>query len=246
VNRDQIDAESIDVLGYRDRDKIIFDALREVFKTTSVTGLRESMRSVDVPPELFLLWVDENLPREYRDADDLVQGFEALSKADVFFGRVYRRQQYGLWSYACDLMQSGVSVSKSHNYGNMKYYAPSWLKRLRESKTVRGVRDSVLLKVGRLCHTSRRKTNLYLPYFRQLFRENLRFAVYMKNRLELTESEMKFLLGEKHEQKLKEILQYAERSDEKQVEIPESAAVKELNDEPVESVDVHQPSILDF
>jgi replication factor C large subunit len=246
VDRQQVDLESIDVLGYRDREKIIFDALRELFKTTTIAGLRESMRSVDIPPEMFLIWVNENLPREYIDVDDLVKGFEALSKADVFFGRVYRRQQYGLWSYACDLMHNGVSASKSHNYGNMKYYAPSWLKRLRESKSLRGVRDSLLLKLGRMCHTSRGKTNSYLPVFRQLFRDNLRFAVNMKNRLELTEGEMKFLLGEKYEQKLREIQQYLERSDEKQVEIPESLPEKKSKNEKDESLEVHQPSILDF
>ena len=100
VDRKTVDLQSLDVLGYRDRDKIIFDALRDVFKTGSISESRRVLDGVDVEPETFLLWVAENLPREYRAVDDLAKGYDMVAKADVFFGRVYQRQYYGLWSYA--------------------------------------------------------------------------------------------------------------------------------------------------
>ncbi len=151
LNRKQVDIQALDVLGYRNREKIIFDALRDVFKTRNIKKINESTSNVDVPPETFLLWVAENLPREYIDTNDLVKGYESLSKADLFFGRVFRRQYYGFWSYACDLMNGGVSTAKTHNYSNSNYYAPTWMKEMSRSKPTRILRDSVVKKIGMQC-----------------------------------------------------------------------------------------------
>ena len=84
INRQQVDIQFLDVLGYRDREKIIFDALRDVFKTRNLQNMRENTSNIDMPPEMFLLWITENLPREYIDIEDLRRGYEAISRADVF------------------------------------------------------------------------------------------------------------------------------------------------------------------
>ena len=125
LNRKQISIEDIDALGYRDRETLIFDALREVFKTKSLQSSRDCLRNIDVQPEMLLLWIDENLPREYLDVEDLARGYDAVSKADVFFGRVKKGRNYDLWSYACDLMSGGVSAAKTHSYGNTQYAFPT-------------------------------------------------------------------------------------------------------------------------
>lgn len=248
LDRQRVDVGSLDVLGYRDREKIIFDALRDVFKTSDIQTIRESTANVDVPPETFLLWIAENLPREYLAIDDLIQGYDAVSKADVFFGRVMRRQYYGLWSYACDIMQGGVSTAKTHNYGNVKYYPPTWMKEMKSQKPTRGVRDSVIKKIGSLCHNSNRKSKEFLlPHFRFLFRNDMRFAVSMKNRLDLSETEMKYLLGEKDEHKVKDILEVSERADETQAEIEVTTAEEiEEKRETESKQEVKQPSLFDF
>jgi replication factor C large subunit len=219
-----------------------------VFKTRNIQKINESISSVDVPPETFLLWVAENLPREYIDTNDLVKGYEALSNADLFFGRVFRRQYYGFWSYACDLMNGGVSTAKTHNYSNSNYYAPTWMKELSRSKPTRILRDSVVKKIGMLCHNSDRKSREFLlPHFKYLFQNDMAFACKMKKRLDLSESEIKYILGDKYLHKLNDILQSTEKADEKQVEIkvitskePEKEEKKEIKQE------VRQPSLFDF
>lgn len=249
LNKQQVDVESLDVLGYRDREKIIFDALRDVFKTRNIQNIRDSIYNVDVPPETFLLWLAENLPREYIDIDDLIRGYEALSKADVFFGRVFRSQYYGLYSYASDIMNGGISVAKTHNYGNMKYYAPTWIKEMKSSKVSRGLRDSILDKISNLSHSSQSKINEFLlPSFKYLFRNNTRFAGNMKNKLDLTESEIKYLLGEKYLHKMKDILQFSEKADDKQVEIKVSVSDNNKEDKIKKEIkeETTQPSIFDF
>jgi len=248
LNRRQVDIQALDVLGYRNREKIIFDALRDVFKTRNIQKINESISSVDIPPETFLLWVAENLPREYVDTNDLVKGYEALSKADLFFGRVFKRQYYGFWSYARDLMNGGVSTAKTHNYSNSNYYAPTWMKELTRSKPTRILRDSVVNKIGAMCHNSDKKSREFLlPHFKYLFQNDMTFACKMKKRLDLSESEIKYILGDKYLHKLNYILQSSVKSDEKQVEIEVTKSKDSEKEEKKEiKQEVRQPSLFDF
>ncbi|MCK4366285.1 MAG: replication factor C large subunit, partial [Thermoplasmatales archaeon] len=86
ADKTQVDVKSLNVLGYRDREKDIFNALREIFKTKNVKAIRENLSNLDVDPKLRILWINENLPREYIDYKDLTKGYDAISKADVFLG----------------------------------------------------------------------------------------------------------------------------------------------------------------
>ncbi len=248
VNRTQLTMEDIDVLGYRDRDALIFDALREVFKTKNFQKSRDCMRDIDVEPEMFLLWITENLPREYLDVKDLVRGYEALSTADVFFGRVAKTRVYDLWSYACDMMSAGVSTAKTHSYGNTQYAFPLWLKQMKGNQSARLIRDGVTKKISRLNHVSDQKTKeAILPHFQALFRNNPRFACKMIRQLDISESEVKFLLGEKYLHRMKDIVQCAEKTDEKQEEIEMTTPMKQKDgEEKKDSTDLKQPSIFDF
>jgi replication factor C large subunit len=248
LNRKQIGIEALDVLGYRDREILIFDALREVFKTKSLQGSRDCLRNVDVEPGMMLLWIDENLPREYLDVEDLVRGYDAVSKADVFFGRVERKRFYELWSYACDLMSGGVSVSKTHNYGNNQYAFPSWIKEMKGNQSPRLLRDGITKKIAHLNHLSERKTKeAILPHFQSMFRNNTRFACKMIKSLDFSETEIKYILGEKHLHKIKEIVQCSEKVDENQEEIKITASDKKKSEEEKkETSDVKQPSLFDF
>lgn len=246
LNRKQIGPEALDVLGYRDRETLIFDALREVFKTKNLQGSMECLRNVDVEPEMFLLWINENLPREYLDVIDLTRAYEAVSKADVFFGRAKKKRYYELWSYACELMSSGVSIAKTHNYGNTHYAFPSWIKEMKSNQSPRMIRDDVTKKIAKLTHASDRKTKEdTLPHFQSLFRNDTRFACKMIKTLDLSESEVKYLLGEKYLHKMKEIMQCSEKTDENQEEI-ELTGETIQQDEKKETSDVKQPSLFDF
>jgi len=247
TNRKQITQDDLDALGYRDRETLIFDALREVFKTKSFQGSRDCMRFVDVDPEMLLLWVDENLPREYIDSEDLVRGYHAISEADVFFGRVRRNRAYSLWSYACDFLSGGVSVSKTHIYVNARYQFPEWIKELKSNQSSRTVRDGVVQKISILSHVSTQKTKeSVLPLFHSLFQNNTRFACKMIQSLDLTEVEVKFLLGKTHLHKLKDIMQCAERTDENQAEIAVTPDEKQTTSEKEEGSEPRQPSLFDF
>jgi len=199
LNKKQIDERSLNVLGYRDQKTIIFDALRNIFKNRDIQKIRESLFNLDEDPNSVLLWINENLPLEYLDINDMNRGYYSLSKADIFLGRVNRRQNYGLWSYASDLMYGGVATAKTHEYPNGKYNFPLWLREIKRSKSYRDTRDSIVKKINEICHNSKRKSRNFLSmHFTQMLRNNIDFSDKMRDRLDFTESEMKYLLGEKY------------------------------------------------
>ncbi len=207
LNRTQVDSKFLNVLGYRDREKDIFTALREVFKTKNIKAIRDSIAHLDADPKLVMLWVNENLPREYIDFNDLVNGYEALAKSDVFLGRTAKSQNYSLWGYACDIMNGGVAVAKTHTYPNDKYGFPTWLREKKQIRNIIDIRNLIILKISAISHSSNNKTkDVMLSYFTHMFRNNTNFAIEMKNKLDLSELEIKYLLGESHKHKLKEIL----------------------------------------
>lgn len=248
LDRKQVKIENIDILGYRDRDILIFDTLREVFKTKNLQNSRECMRNSDVQPDMLLLWISENLAKEYLDIEDLVRGYDAVSKADLFFGRINKEKSYSLLPYACDLMSAGVTVAKSHSYGNTRYSFPLWLRQMKGNQPLRMVRDNVVKKISKLNHASEKKTKeAILPQFQAVFRNDLRFACKMIKIMNFSESEVKYLLGKEYFHKINEILQCAEKKDEKQAEIKINPIIKKRTEEgKKENSDLKQPSIFDF
>ena len=239
LDKEQVDVQSLSVLGYRDREKIIFDALREIFKTRDLKGIKDCILNLDADPENIILWINENLPSEYKDFNDMARGYEALSKADVFLGRTRRKQNYGLWSYACDIMNGGVATAKTHDYYNERYNFPLWLKELKDGKSDREIRDSISKKISKMCHNSSGKSKDFLStYFVHMFRNDTEFAIRMKQKLDLTDNEVEYLLGKKYANKLKDILQSSEKI----------AKVKPLEEvvEVVEESDDRQQSLFDF
>jgi hypothetical protein len=119
---------------------------------------------------------------------------------------------------------------------------------MKGNQSVRVIRDSVVKKISKLNHVSEQKVKeTILPHFQSLFRNDSRFACRLIRLLDLSESEAKYLLGEKYLHKMKDILQCAEKTDEKQGEIEISSAEEKSDEkEKKESGDLKQPSIFDF
>ena len=244
LDKKQVDVQSLNVIGYRDREKDIFNALREIFKTKNIQNIKESLSNLDEDPRTLLLWINENLPIEYKDRNDLNQGYDALSKADIFLGRTNRRQNYALWSYAYDMMNGGVATAKTHNYPNEKYNFPTWLREKKKSKNSRNIRKSITEKISGSFHNSQKKsTNFILKHFIYMFQNDTYFAIKMKHKYDLTEAEIQYLLGEKHAHKLKNILR---SSDIDKVKPIEEKTINSDKNEKKDKIENIQQSLSDF
>lgn len=214
----------VSVLGYRDKRETVFTALAEIFKTTNISKARAAVRDLDEDIQYILLWIDENLPLEYKEPEDLSNAYEKISRSDIFLGRVVKRQYYGLWAYASDMMTCGTAVAKRTPYkGLVKFQFPTWLSRMARSKSSRAVQDALLGKIAFYCHTSKATArNDILHSFKYIFKNEEYFAASMVYKLELEEEEIAYLLDEKIDSpKLKRLLDDVRRRFEKEKKFSE-------------------------
>lgn len=197
TGRTEVALQDVEALGRRDTTGDVWALLGKVFYGNDADAARKAAWDLDETPDAISLWIDENLPVMYTDKADLVDGYAYLSKATVFLGRVQRRQQFGLWSYATELMTSGVSVAKHDRPSGARFQFPSWLRRQSTSKAIRELRDRTAGKVGAVLHTSRlRARSDVFPYLKTLMQDEA-FATWAAWRFDLEADELAFLVGEK-------------------------------------------------
>jgi len=206
----KITGEMLHHLGYRDREAEIFSTLRMILRARDMKTAINYARLLDESPENLILWIDENLPLEYRKHDDLMKGYNFLSRADVFLGRAKRRQYYGLWRYASELMAGGVAAAKGHDYGGFaKYSFPSWLRKMSASKQERRMKYELAKKMGKKMHCSASKAvREIIPVMKKIFM-NLEMASGLAASLGLKKEEIEYLVGDR--EKADEIYKMAEK-----------------------------------
>ncbi len=212
--RKKVGREAIQFIGYRDREKEIFKGIREILKARDMKAAITIAHEIDESPESFILWIDENFPYEYKSPFDVKEGYKFLSQADTFLGRTYRRQHFGLWRYANDLMCGGVAIAKRRVYTEFTQYSfPSWLRKMGMSKSTRSVREKLSKKIGSYAHVSKNKGKEFIPFLKNLFINNPRVAIELIRKLELNQEELSLLVENEKiakkliEQEEKEILQ---------------------------------------
>ncbi len=209
--RSRVGAEALDSLGYRDVRGEIYGALTKVFRSGRFKEAAESTDDLDEDPNRVLLWIDENLPFEYREPGDLLRGYSALSRADEYLGRVRRRQRYSFWSYATDMMTGGVAVARHGRYSGAQYRFPLWLSKMSRSRSLRATVGSLCLKLARSLHTtSRRIRSDVLTYFTELYLKDVDFRLNATRELGLEEAEVAFLLDEDEDSRaVRQLLEHA-------------------------------------
>lgn len=112
----------IDTTERRDVEENIFNILRKLFKERG--DFLDLFDSTKLSLDEVLLWIEENIPREYRN-ESLVKAYAALSKADVFRGRIYKNQFWRFLVYQNIFQSAGISYAKpSPQPGFTSYQAP--------------------------------------------------------------------------------------------------------------------------
>lgn len=187
-------------LGYRDRERSIFAALEEIFRSGDAKRARDSVRDLDESPEDLILWVDHNLPYEYASVGDLARGLDRVSRADIYLGRVRRRQDYSLWSFASEMMSVGVATARHDRARGGQLGFPQYLLQMSRSRGLRTARNAIAKKLGRYLHTSAAAAlnDLLLP-FKSLFAADEELRVQMAAQLALDEKEVAYLLDERED-----------------------------------------------
>jgi replication factor C large subunit len=144
------------VTATRTQETDIFRVIQKIFKSFDPEVYSKSML-LDESPEDIIWWVSENVPLEYR-GEDLLKASLVLSRADIFLGRVRRRQFYRLWKYAGYLMTVGVQQSKKEPHkGFTRYRRPAIWQRMMHFRGRREKLRKILAKIGKASHLSQKK-----------------------------------------------------------------------------------------
>ena len=198
--------EDVKALGYRDVKSEMYGSTLVLLHTEQFWEAKKALSNLDETPDYVMMWIEENMPLEYTKPEDLVRGYEYLSKADVYLGRVMRRQQYALWGYAMDMI-AAVSVAKDKKYHEhpRKYKFPSWILYMSRSRAIRNIRNSLGMKIGRIYHTSMKDIlENVLPDFRVIYDNDKDFRNFYTNILHLEEDEIAYLTDKDPREILKE------------------------------------------
>ncbi|MCC2509013.1 replication factor C large subunit [Methanimicrococcus blatticola] len=208
VGKTEIADEDIVISG-RDVKETIFKALVKVFKGHHRSDALDAVKTLDETPEDLILWVDENLPIQFPNQSsdgksanginpDVANGYQVLSKADLYLGRVRRRQTYRMWRYAGFMTTVGPMSVRSKDYsGFIKYTSPSKWKRMGQSRSVRNMRDNIAVKISaRHGKSMRVSRNEIIPYYRKLM-ENEEYAIALAGESDFDMDELVYLLKAK-------------------------------------------------
>ncbi|HII06377.1 MAG TPA: replication factor C large subunit [Methanotrichaceae archaeon] len=181
----------------RDSKSTIFEGLAKILRGSNAAEAVKIAWSLDESPEDLVHWIDENMPLVY-GKDDLASGFDRLSRADVFLGRVRRRQNYGLWRYASFMMTGGVQAARTEKKGGyIAFRPPGYWRRMGQTRGARQVRDSAAKKIGTHCHISSRQAKAEMMGFFGLLLKEPEMGPKVAALLNFSPEEIALLMGTK-------------------------------------------------
>jgi len=171
--RKDVSFEMIDVLGEREKENIIFEALRVVFKSGDMEKVFGIYDNLSENVNDIFLWLDENMHYEYSGLE-LEKGYGALSKANIFYSRITRWQHWRFLVYVYFLLSCGVALSKDSSRKGFTSYKRSmrplkiWMNNQKNFK-----RKTIAEKLSSKLHTSKKEfIKEDLPYLKVMCRNN--------------------------------------------------------------------------
>ncbi len=193
IGKTHVTLQDYMMLGTRDHKQLVFDILRDIFKTTDIKKIRSVLRHFDDDPNMLLHWIAENVPYSYIHPADTATAYNALSYSDIWLGRINKRKNYTFWSYAYDEMSMGVALAKSHHVKQAEYTFPFWLKNIKKRK-VSTINEKILIeKLSRKFHCSTAKTySHYVPVLEKILPNQPDFVIALAKDLSLTKEELSY------------------------------------------------------
>ncbi len=184
----------------RDREHDPFETLRNIFSARYAWQAKMALSQSQLDYEQAKLWLLENIPLQYTDPEDRAMALDALSKADVYLGRIVKTGDWGLLAYAIDLMTAGVSLAARNNprdkFRWVKYSFPQKLVLLSKTKEQRAIRDDIAKAIANHLHisTAQAKSEV-IPMLTAIFRTNPEYAAKLAIGIGLSEKMVEYLAG---------------------------------------------------
>jgi len=151
----KIDKENVLALAERLKNRSIEQALTLIFKSTDPALAISAFDDVQEDVDDWFMWLDYNVAKEYTGVLDRARAYGMLSRADIFRGRIRRRQYWRLLVYIRTLLTSGIAIAKDKPYRSTPSYKRSsrplriWMLNNQIAK-----KRSIAAKIAEATHTS--------------------------------------------------------------------------------------------
>jgi replication factor C large subunit len=197
------------VATYRNRVYAPWEALQKLFNATYIFQAREATTSTDLSHDEFITWINEHIPTYYETPEEVWRAYEALSRADVYLGRIVKSQNWDLLSYALEMMGPGVAFARTaYKYKWKPFKMPERIKLLAETRKSREYREALAeILAARLITSKAIVKNDVIPYLRVIFTQNPAYAAKIAIGYKIPEELVKWLAG----QKAREVLGYMKK-----------------------------------
>ncbi|MFH1094814.1 MAG: AAA family ATPase [Candidatus Micrarchaeota archaeon] len=158
------DLEAHNFAASREKDRGQFEVVRACFRSPTYAAAKRIPLGDLSARGTLKLYVAENMPAELCAPDDLANGFDLLSRADVFDGRIRARQYWGYLRYSSDLLVFGPSSARRKPKASFVSYAfPSYIQKMGSTKSRRALDGSLARRIAVRTHTTTRVAKQYLP-----------------------------------------------------------------------------------
>ncbi len=176
-------------LDERNKETDIFNALRTIFKTKTTNEVLGVFDNVNISMDETLLWLEENIFTEYK-GQELAKAYDALSKADIFKGRIYKQQYWRFLVYENVFLTYGISAAKKQiRPGFTSYKKPDrilkiWLNNQRTAK-----KKSIAQKYAHQVHVGQKRALKEFVIIKPIIKSNEK----IQKELKLSEEEITYL-----------------------------------------------------
>jgi replication factor C large subunit len=170
----ELTVEGLETINEREHSESIMQALVKILKSTDPAVAVSALDLVDEDIDEAILWIDENLPKEYTNPQDLARAYEILSKADVYRGRIRRWQYWRYLAYVNMLITAGIATAKDKKstsfvtYNRTTRLLKHWMANQKYAK-----RKQIAQKLAAATHCSSKKAlQETLPYLQKIYKNN--------------------------------------------------------------------------
>lgn len=190
-----LDGSLADGENYRDVTQSIPDVLRIIFKSKDMEVLAGALYNFEGNLDDVFMWLDHNIPDEYKDPVALQEAYEYLSRFDIYNSRIRKRQYWRYLAYMSIFLGCGVGLSKSTtNTKFIKYERSSrplkiWMSRRKYAK-----RESISKKIASRTHWSSKEVIKNFGFYRSMARNSETFRKLV-DELGLESDEASYLKG---------------------------------------------------
>lgn len=176
---------------YGDRDQVLapYTVTDMALRGSNPVKAYIAFGEVDIKPEDILMWLDMNTMMVAVETEDLDAGYNLLSIADLFIGRIQKKQHHAFTSYAMEL-SSGIGTEvKRPNPHYTKYEFPSFIRHLSNLMRTTKARRSLAIKYGKYTHSGQKTAISDLWFLRFMMMRDRETFRLIGERLAFTDSQ---------------------------------------------------------